>query len=137
MHTQQLLNSLLGGAVKLSYENAAVALIVVPILYQLSLAVYRLFFHPLAKFPGPRLAAATYWYEYYYDVTKLGVYLWKIKELHDIYGEIICHLSSAWEKKRSRTNLRADCLVDQVLSYGSIRMRSTSTTQTSTGRSTI
>jgi len=87
MHTERLLSSVLGAAFKLSYTNAAVTLVVVPILVQISLAIYRLFFHPLAGFPGPKLAAATFWYEYYYDVTKHGVYLWKIKELHEIYGE--------------------------------------------------
>ena len=48
--------------------------------------VYRLYFSPLAKFPGPRIAAATLWYEFYYDVVKGGRYTWKIGELHDHYG---------------------------------------------------
>lgn len=51
------------------------------------LTIYRLFFHPLASIPGPRLAAASYWYEYYYDVVKEGKYMWKLIELHKEYGE--------------------------------------------------
>ena len=54
--------------------------------YTASLIVYRLFLSPLAKFPGPTLAAATLWYEYYYDVVKRGRYTWKIAELHAQYG---------------------------------------------------
>ncbi|KAL8686811.1 MAG: hypothetical protein Q9218_006851 [Villophora microphyllina] len=59
------------------------------VLYFISQVVYRLYFDPLAKFPGPRLAAATYLYEGYYDVVKRGKYTFKLKELHDKYGPII------------------------------------------------
>ena len=52
----------------------------------LSLYLYRMFFDPLASFPGPKLAAASLWYEFYYDVIKKGRYTWKIGEMHDTYG---------------------------------------------------
>jgi hypothetical protein len=48
--------------------------------------LYSVYFGPLAKFPGPKLAAATLWYEFYYDVILLGQYTFKIKELHRQYG---------------------------------------------------
>lgn len=48
--------------------------------------VRRLYFNPLSKFPGPKLAAATILYEAYYDVIKHGQYTFKIKELHKKYG---------------------------------------------------
>lgn len=56
------------------------------LLYCLCGAVYRLYFSPLASFPGPRLAALTLWYEYYYDGIKGGQYTFKLKELHQQYG---------------------------------------------------
>ncbi|KAF2868115.1 cytochrome P450 [Massariosphaeria phaeospora] len=58
-------------------------------LYVLGLASYRLFLHPLSKFPGPRLAAVTSWYEAYYEIVLQGQYSKKITELHEQYGPII------------------------------------------------
>ncbi|KAL5376808.1 hypothetical protein DPSP01_010219 [Paraphaeosphaeria sporulosa] len=66
-------------------EIAAVAIFV----YLIGLAVYRLYFSPIAKFPGPRLAALTLWYEFYHDVIRGGQYVFKIQELHQKYGPII------------------------------------------------
>src|ERR1700761_4503937 len=48
--------------------------------------VYRLYFHPLAKFPGPKLAALTRWYEFYHDIIHQGCFIWKLQELHNQYG---------------------------------------------------
>jgi hypothetical protein len=67
---------------------------VVPVLaasvfcYVAALVVYRLYFHPLAKFPGPRIAAVTSWYEGYYEIVKTGQYSTKISKLHDEYGRL-------------------------------------------------
>lgn len=58
------------------------------IAYYGTLVFYRLFLHPLARFPGPRLAAISRWYEGYYDVVQGGQYTSKIKELHKIYGRL-------------------------------------------------
>ncbi|KAF1975730.1 cytochrome P450 [Bimuria novae-zelandiae CBS 107.79] len=52
-------------------------------------ALQRLFWSPLSKFPGPTLAALTLWYEFYFDVVRGGMYIWEIKRLHDIYGPIV------------------------------------------------
>lgn len=64
----------------------AVAFVIVFLLYFIGLAVYRLCLSPVAKFPGPRLAAVTYLYELYYDVVKRGKYTFKIRDLHARYG---------------------------------------------------
>lgn len=47
---------------------------------------YRLYLSPLAKFPGPKLAGATLWYEFYYDNICRGQYTFKIMDLHRKYG---------------------------------------------------
>ena len=62
-------------------------------LYGAGLAIYRLFLSPLAKFPGPKLAALTRKYESYYEAYQNYEYLWKIKEMHKQYGEIIIPLT--------------------------------------------
>ena len=56
------------------------------IAYYVAVAIYRLYLSPLAKFPGPKLAALTSWYEFYYDIVLQGRYVWKIAELHEQYG---------------------------------------------------
>ena len=61
-------------------------LLVFFILYVIGLYIYRIYFDSLSKIPGPKLAAASLWYEFYYDVIKEGRYTWKIWEMHDKYG---------------------------------------------------
>jgi hypothetical protein len=63
-----------------------IAFVIAFLLYFVGLAIYRLFFSPIAKFPGPKLAAVTYLYEIYYDVVKRGKYTFKIRDLHATYG---------------------------------------------------
>lgn len=58
------------------------------VLSLLSWAVYTLFLHPLAKVPGPKLAALTSLHELYYDCIQGGggQHAFKMREMHDIYG---------------------------------------------------
>lgn len=49
----------------------------------------RLVSHPLASFPGPKLAAATQWYSTYYEVWKDGGMVEKLEELHRVYGPVV------------------------------------------------
>lgn len=59
------------------------------VFYCVAVVIYRLYLHPLRSIPGPRLAAATGWYDFYYDVVLRGELLFKIKELHEIYGPVV------------------------------------------------
>jgi hypothetical protein len=55
--------------------------------YVLYYIAYQLLLHPLRKFPGPKLAALTTWYEGYYDaIASKGRFTFKLKDLHDAYG---------------------------------------------------
>lgn len=53
------------------YYNLAIFCIA----YYVYIAIHRLLLSPISKFPGPRLAALTWWYEFYYDVIKVRKYL--------------------------------------------------------------
>jgi len=55
--------------------------------YVLCLYIYRVYFDSLSHIPGPKLAAASLWYEFYYDVILRGQYTFKIVELHEQYGK--------------------------------------------------
>ena len=61
------------------------------ICYNVAKVAYRLLFHPLRALPGPKLAAATYWYETWFDVFKQpgGQFMYELDRLHDIYGPVI------------------------------------------------
>lgn len=63
--------------------------VVISLGYMVVLGIYRLYFSPLSKFPGPKLAIATGWYEFYHDVVQQGRYLWEIEKMHEQYGPIV------------------------------------------------
>ena len=56
------------------------------LLYRLSKAIYNLYFHPLHKFPGPKLAAATHLYEFYWSIVRDGQFTWEMERMHNHYG---------------------------------------------------
>ncbi|KAK6592778.1 cytochrome p450 [Botrytis cinerea] len=57
--------------------------------YYLLIAIYRIWFHPLARFPGPRICAITFLYEIGWDYFYEGTYVYRIEEMHDRYGAIV------------------------------------------------
>ncbi|EXL73801.1 hypothetical protein FOPG_10997 [Fusarium oxysporum f. sp. conglutinans race 2 54008] len=56
--------------------------------YRVALALYNVSpLHPLSKFPGPKIAAASYVYEAYYDWILMGRYGRRIEKMHEQYGD--------------------------------------------------
>ncbi|KAH8772486.1 cytochrome P450, partial [Diaporthe sp. PMI_573] len=58
-------------------------------IYLITKVIYRLYVHPLSRFPGPKLAAATYLYGAYYDVVQEAQFVFKLNALHDTYGPVV------------------------------------------------
>lgn len=70
-----------------SVLKSVVYLAVVWIAYRFAIALYNISpFHPLARFPGPKIAAASYLYEAYYDWWLVGRYGKVIARMHETYG---------------------------------------------------
>src|SRR5436190_6362228 len=74
-------------------KEAAAAVAGILLLYIVGVIIERLYFSPIAKFPGPKLAAATFWYEFYFDVIQSGKFTWQIQKIHQKYGMLKCKLS--------------------------------------------
>lgn len=73
-----------------SFVVAGIGLVCVTTIYCVALITHRLVFSPLAGFPGPKLAAATGWVEFYYDFFKQGAYIYEIEKMHKKYGIPCC-----------------------------------------------
>ena len=54
--------------------------------YVIYVFVYYLYLSPLARIPGPKIAALTKWYEIYYDLVDGPRFPWIVEELHQKYG---------------------------------------------------
>ncbi|EGX95314.1 Cytochrome P450 [Cordyceps militaris CM01] len=59
------------------------------LVYAVCLGVYRLRYSPIAHLPGPKLAALTQYYEFYYDIILGGQYTFRIVEMHKEYGPVV------------------------------------------------
>lgn len=72
--------------------------------YYLSRSIYRLYFHSLRNFPGPRLWIITRFSQSYYRLT--GQLPFVVKRLHDQYGPVVrigfntlsYNTAEAWDK---------------------------------------
>lgn len=89
--------------------NVLTGIVVLAALSLISLIVYRLYLHPLAKVPGPWLAAVTSLHEFYYDCLKGpgGQHAFKIRAMHDQYGEFILQKSIKFISGISSASVRA------------------------------
>lgn len=57
------------------------------IVYSFIRGIYNLYFHPLSKYPGPKLVAVSnVWYAYNWLT---GKWLWKIEEVLKRYGDVV------------------------------------------------
>lgn len=57
------------------------------VLYSLYKVIYNLYFHPLAKFPGPKLAAISNLYYVLYWTA--GRWPFHLEALHKTYGDVV------------------------------------------------
>jgi len=62
------------------------------LLWKAVAVTYSVFFGPLSKFPGPKMAAATQWYRTYIELVKKVSMSTKLKELHEKYGRSFAHI---------------------------------------------
>ena len=69
-------------------STAVTALLLSTVVFVLYTAIYRLLLNPLARFPGPKFAAVTKAYQFYFDVVKRGKLPWELARLHAKYGEL-------------------------------------------------
>lgn len=73
----------------LSWQQTTCLLAGIWVLYVVQLVITRLWLSPLAHIPGPKLAALTQYYEFYYDIVLGGQYTFKILDMHERYGPIV------------------------------------------------
>ncbi|KAI4114596.1 MAG: hypothetical protein LQ345_004650, partial [Seirophora villosa] len=68
--------------------GVACGIVALLFLYRFAVIIYRLVLSPLAKFPGPKIAAATSWYEAFFDLRSKN-FPDVLSDLHDKYGPIV------------------------------------------------
>lgn len=81
-----MLETFCSGLASISTANLASSAVICTALYLAGVAVYRLYLSPISHFPGPRLAALTWAYEFYYDWVLPGKYYERVAEMHRQYG---------------------------------------------------
>ncbi|KAJ5728196.1 cytochrome P450 [Penicillium malachiteum] len=85
----------LGDITALSLASYQPTLTITALFLLLLLTKYinRLFFHPLSKFPGPPIAAASHLWEFWQDMVCDGTFLQAIPKLHKRYNSAVVRIS--------------------------------------------
>jgi hypothetical protein len=74
--------------VTVSVQNGLLALVAAVLTWSLCSALYNVYLHPLARFPGPKLAAASKYWLFYQEFVR-GISLSDVRdELHAQYGTL-------------------------------------------------
>ena len=76
---------------RISYDMEVINIVLAITVLCGVLLIYRLYYHPLAKFPGRKLAAATILYGLAYE--RRGMFYREIERMHDKFGRGI-HIST-------------------------------------------
>ena len=77
------------------WHTILVAALGIYIIYIAGLSSYRLYLSPLARVPGPKLAALTGWYEAYFQLFKGdgGMFFFEVHEWHMKYGKLFSNIA--------------------------------------------
>ena len=106
-------------------ENVVFALFAAVLAWSIWSAFYNLYLHPLARFPGPKLAAASKYWLFYQEFVK-GVSLSDVRDnLHAQYGELRSSSSSPSAKpqrRRSSNGPRTPLAINQVDAFYSFQV---------------
>ncbi|KAI0517899.1 putative benzoate 4-monooxygenase cytochrome P450 [Xylaria bambusicola] len=71
-----------------SHWNLLVGLAIFVFSYTLVVSISRLYFSPLSRFPGPKIAAVTSWYETFFDLSTNN-FPEILEQMHQRYGPIV------------------------------------------------
>ena len=71
---------------QLTVGVVALGLLSAWLLQKLFTGLFNVFYHPLAAFPGPRVAALTAWYKTYQEVFLQRSWIDVLQELHGKHG---------------------------------------------------
>ncbi|KAF7858483.1 hypothetical protein EAF04_009083 [Stromatinia cepivora] len=76
--------------ISLFTESTLIRLVGLWLIYHVIRALYNISpLHPLSHIPGPKLAAATFLYEGWFDLILGGRYTHEIKRMHEFYGPVV------------------------------------------------